>query len=87
VLEKQGEYILYAEANPPGLHADPAAAFATAEGGDFSPPGVGRSGTGTPRRPRRGPRAAGGSRPGRWRPRPGSMRTAPTGRGCPRCSG
>ena len=45
VLERQGEYILYAKANQPGLRADLAAAFATAEGGDFSPPasgGVGR---------------------------------------------
>ena len=37
VLEKQGEYVVSAKANPPGLHADLAAAFATAEGGDFPP--------------------------------------------------
>ena len=34
---KQGEYTLDAEANPPGLPDDLAAAFATAEGGDFPP--------------------------------------------------
>ena len=38
VLEKQGEYILYAKANQPGLRDDIAAAFDAAEGGDFSPP-------------------------------------------------
>ena len=46
VLEKQGESIPSAKANPPGLHADLAAAFATADGGDFPPPASGGVGPG-----------------------------------------
>ena len=62
VLEKQGEYVVSAKANPPGLHADLAAAFATADGGDFSPSASG--GVGPGRRGRldagEGPRAGRG---------------------------
>lgn len=37
VLQRQGEYILYAKDNQTQLRADLAAAFTAAEGGDFSP--------------------------------------------------
>ena len=63
VLEKQGQYILYARANRPGLRDDLAAAFATAAGGDVSPPASGAVGPG--RRGRldagQGPRAGRGA--------------------------
>ena len=60
VLEKRGEYILYAKANQPGLRDD-IAAFDAAEGGDFSPPAAAGVGPG-----RRGDVGAGqGPRAGR----------------------
>ena len=62
VLGRQGEYILYAKANRPGLRDDIAAAFDAAEGGDFSPPAA--AGLGPGRRggldAGRGPRAGRG---------------------------
>ena len=66
VLERRGEYVLYAKANQPDLRDDIAAAFATAEGGDFSPPTA--AGVGPGRRggldAGRGPRAGRGPDPG-----------------------
>lgn len=37
ILDRGGDYVLYAKDNQPQLRADIAASFATAEGGDFSP--------------------------------------------------
>ena len=37
VLQRQGNYILYAKDNQTQLQADLAAVFTAAEGGDFSP--------------------------------------------------
>jgi hypothetical protein len=45
VLDRQGDYVLYAKDNQPQLRADLANTFAAADGGDFSPhlaPAVGR---------------------------------------------
>lgn len=39
ILEQQGDYVLFAKGNQSQLRADIEAAFATAEGGDFSPGG------------------------------------------------
>lgn len=41
ILEKQGDYVLYAKDNQSQLKADIAAAFAAADSGDFSPGGEG----------------------------------------------
>ena len=54
VLEKRGEYVLYAKAKQPGLRDDIAAAFDAAGGGDFPPPAA--AGV--------GPRRRGGGEPG-----------------------
>lgn len=39
ILDQQGDYVVYAKDNQPQLKADIEAAFAAAEGGDFSPGG------------------------------------------------
>ena len=70
ILERQGDYVVYAKDNPTQLRADIEAAFAAAEGGDF-PPRCSPRGWRTRRRPRRGVRGTGGSSGGRGRRRRG----------------